>query len=111
MLEIGADRGANTRRLARFCAVHGVDLHVVDPEPRFDPARLERAANEIVVHRARSLDALPGIGPVDVALIDGDHDWCSVHDELALLWEWARAAGRAAPLVVCHGVCRPYGRR
>jgi hypothetical protein len=108
VVEIGAGAGAHTRRLAEFCGSHSVELHVIDPEPGFDPTEL---GDGVVFHRGLSLDVLPDIGPVDVALIDGDHNWYTVSQELQVLQRVARSAGRATPLAVCHDVCWPYGRR
>jgi hypothetical protein len=111
VVEVGAGAGAHTRRLARFCREHAITLHIVDPAPRFEPSELGAEADGFVFHKARSLDVLPDVGPVDVALIDGDHNWYTVHNELQVLQRTARSAGRATPLVLCHDVCWPYGRR
>jgi hypothetical protein len=108
VVEVGAGAGAHTRRLARFCRSHSVAFHVIDPAPRFDPAEL---GDGVVFHRGVSLEVLPEMGPVDVALIDGDHNWYTVNSELRLLQRVARSAGRPTPLAVCHDVCWPYGRR
>jgi hypothetical protein len=107
-VEIGAGRGAHTRLLAEFCGSHSVQLHVIDPSPSFDPNRIGQG---LVFHRRLSLEVLPEIGPVDVALIDGDHNWYTVSHELQVLQSGARSAGRATPLAICHDVCWPYGRR
>jgi len=108
VVEVGAGAGAHTRRLAEFCGSHEIALHVIDPAPRFDPSEL---ATEVEFHRGLSLHALPEIGPVDVALIDGDHNWYTVNHELKLLQRTSRSAGRPTPLAICHDVCWPYGRR
>ena len=42
-------------------------------------------------------------------VIDGDHNWWTVHEELRLLGE--RAPGADFPLVFFHDVCWPHGRR
>jgi hypothetical protein len=108
VVEVGAGAGAHTGRLAEFCDSHEIALHVIDPAPRFDPSEL---AGEVVFHRALSLEALPEVGPVDVALIDGDHNWYTVNQELRLLQRTSHSAGRPTPLAICHDVCWPYGRR
>jgi hypothetical protein len=111
VVEVGAGAGAHTRRLAKFCRSQAITFHVVDPAPRFDPSELGDKSDGFVFHRARSLDVLGDVGPVDVALIDGDHNWYTVTNELQLLQQAARSAGRATPLVICHDVGWPYGRR
>lgn len=111
VVEVGADTGAHTRRLAKFCRARGIRLHVIDPAPRFDPSEFGDESEGFVFHRASSLEVLADVGPVDVALIDGDHNWYTVTQELRLLQRAARSADRPTPLVVCHDVGWPYGRR
>jgi hypothetical protein len=111
VLEVGAGAGAHTRRLAKFCRSHAITLHVIDPAPRFEPSELGDETEGLVFHRARSLDVLRAVGPVDIALIDGDHNWYTVSHELELLQGTARSAGRPTPLVLCHDAGWPYGRR
>jgi hypothetical protein len=108
VVEVGAGGGAHTRRLAKLCGSQDVALHVIDPAPRFDPSEL---GDGVIFHERLSLQALPEIGPVDVALIDGDHNWYTVYNELELLRSTSQSARRATPLVICHDVCWPYGRR
>jgi Methyltransferase domain len=108
VVEVGAGAGGHTRRLAKFCGSHEIALHVIDPAPGFDPSELD---DEVVFHRRLSLEALPDVGPVDIALIDGDHNWYTVNQELTLLQRISQSAGRPTPLTVCHDVCWPYGRR
>jgi hypothetical protein len=108
VVEVGAGAGAHTRWLAKFCGSHEIALHVIDPAPGFDPSAV---GGEILFHRQLSLDALPDVGPVDVALIDGDHNWYTVNHELKLLQRTSQSAGRPTPLAICHDVCWPYGRR
>lgn len=107
-MEVGAGAGKHTRRLARYCRSHAATLHVIDPAPRFDPSEL---GDSVVFHKGLSLDVLPDVGLVDVALIDGDHNWYTVHHELQLLQRAARSAARPTPLAICHDACWPYGRR
>ena len=108
VVEVGAGGGAHTRRLAKFCGSREIALHVIDPAPGFDPSEL---GGKVVFHKRLSLDALPEVGPVDVALIDGDHNWYTVHHELKLLQRTSQSVGRPTPLAICHDVCWPYGRR
>jgi hypothetical protein len=111
VVEVGAGAGAHTRRLAKFCHSHTIPLRVIDPAPRFEPSELGDEAGDFVFHKQRSLDVLPDLGPVDVALIDGDHNWYTVNHELQVLQRTAWSADRPTPLALCHDVCWPYGRR
>ncbi|MGZ4383293.1 MAG: class I SAM-dependent methyltransferase [Gaiellaceae bacterium] len=107
-VEIGAAEGRHSRLLADYCRDHGAALHVIDPAPRFDPQTL---TGDVAFHRRPSLQVLAELPPADVVLIDGDHNWYTVFNELQLLQSAARSAGRPTPVVACHDVCWPYGRR
>ena len=73
------------------------ELHVIDPEPQFDPAEHERAfPGRYHFHLGTSLEVLPGLPPADVVLIDGDHNWYTVYHELRLLADDGAAGGRTA---------------
>jgi hypothetical protein len=111
VVEVGALRGENTEQVLERLGPD-VEFHVVDPVPDFDPAEHEaRFAGRYVFHRDLSVNVLGGLPPMDVALIDGDHNWYTVNTELRLLAGVARAAGAPLPVCICHDVGWPYGRR
>ena len=112
ILEIGSDQGATTRALLRFAEAHGAVLHSIDPKPNFDIDQLKREhPNSLVFYKALSLQVLPDLEPVDLALIDGDHNWYTVLNELRLLEKRAVAEGAHPPVVALHDIGWPYGRR
>src|SRR5947208_5578900 len=79
IVEIGALRGETTTRMFERLGADA-ELHVIDPKPEFDPADHERQfPGRYFLHQARSLDVLPTLGPMDAALIDGDHNWYTVY--------------------------------
>jgi cephalosporin hydroxylase len=111
IVEIGALKGDTTIRM-----LDGLDaraeLHVIDPLPAFDPAEHEqRFPGRYIFHRDISLAVLAELPPMDVALIDGDHNWYTVFHELEALSATARTAGRPLPVCILHDVGWPYGRR
>lgn len=111
VVEVGALRGENTRQILDTLGERAV-LHVIDPVPAFDPGELvAEFGDRYVFHEALSVDVLGGLGPMDAALIDGDHNWYTVVNELRLLRQVSRQARRPLPLLVLHDVCWPYGRR
>ena len=111
VVEVGALRGENTEQVLDRLGPH-VEFHVIDPVPDFDPAEHEaRFAGRYVFHRDLSVNVLGDLPPMDVALIDGDHNWYTVHTELRLLAGVSRAAGAPLPVCICHDVGWPYGRR
>jgi cephalosporin hydroxylase len=111
IVEIGAFRGETTERVLDDLGPDA-ELDVIDPVPAFDPTgHQEQFPGRYRFHRALSLDAIPTLGPVDAALIDGDHNWYTVHSELRLLAEGARRHGTGLPVLILHDVLWPYGRR
>ena len=85
---------------------------MIDPLPLFDPHEHEqRFPGRYHFHRDVSLNVLPGLPAVDAALVDGDHNWYTVYNELKLLAATAAAAEKPLPLLVLHDVGWPYGRR
>jgi cephalosporin hydroxylase/GT2 family glycosyltransferase len=111
IVEVGALRGENTEQMLERLGPD-VELHVIDPLPDFDPAEHEaRFAGRYVFHRDLSVNVLGGIPIVDVALIDGDHNWYTVSSELHLLAKASRGAGAPLPVCILHDVGWPYGRR
>jgi hypothetical protein len=114
VIEIGVYRGAITKLALRTTAERGAIVHAIDPAPQdaFDPEALQEAYGErFVFHRALSLDALPGIGGADVVLIDGDHNWYTVYNELRTIARLADGDGRPFPLTMMHDVEFPYADR
>lgn len=108
VVEIGAEVGGNTKHLARWTADHGAMLHSIDPAAGSAVAELEREfQGTFVLHRGLSLEALPQIERPDAVLVDGDHNWYTVHRELLLV---ERICGRW-PITVLHDIAAPYGRR
>ena len=90
----------------------GAELHVIDPDPQFDGSEFERRLpGRYFFYRAPSLDVLGGLSSVDLALIDGDHNWFTVSHELTLLDTAARQSGVPLPVLVLHDVGWPYGGR
>jgi len=85
IVEIGALRGETTALMLERLGADA-ELHVIDPVPEFDPAQHEeRFPGRYIFHRDISHNVLPGLPPMDVALVDGDHNWFTVYHELRLL--------------------------
>ena len=111
VLEIGALQGETTVKMLESLGPES-EVHVIDPIPQFDPAEHERRLpGRYHFHRGLSLEVLPTLPPVDVALVDGDHNWYTVYNELKLLAATAREAGAPLPVLILHDVGWPYGRR
>jgi cephalosporin hydroxylase len=111
VVEIGALRGETTVLMLERLGPDA-ELHVIDPAPEFDPTEHEaQFPGRYVFHRDTSLNVLPELPAMDAALVDGDHNWYTVYNELKLLAANARAAGVPMPVTIMHDVGWPYGRR
>ncbi len=112
VVEIGCEHGKLTRKLCEAVRPWNGKVHAIDPAPLFDERIwTDELAPVLTVHREKSLDALPRVLPVDVVLVDGDHNWFTVIEELRAIERVCRERGAEQPLVMLHDVAWPYGRR
>jgi hypothetical protein len=114
VVEIGTLNGQTTERLCELAAQTDGVAHSIDPSPGpdFDPDALAaRFGDRFVFHRRLSLEALGGIGAIDAVLIDGDHNWYTVYNELKILEQRAAQDSHPFALTILHDVGWPYGRR
>jgi GT2 family glycosyltransferase/glycosyltransferase involved in cell wall biosynthesis len=112
IVEVGVEVGTVTGPLLRWAQEHDAVVHAIDPDPTLNVDRLVSEHGErLRFHRRKSLQVLGEIAGVDLALIDGDHNWYTVINELRALERRAREEGREPPLILLHDVGWPYGRR
>jgi SAM-dependent methyltransferase len=109
VLEIGAFAGDLTRVLASWAEGAQARVCAIDPSPQPPLEALEREHPEVELVRKTSLEALPELPAPDAVVIDGDHNYYTVSEELRLIGE--RAPGAQLPLLLFHDVCWPHGRR
>lgn len=109
VLEVGAYAGDLTELLLRWAAESGARIWAVDPSPQKELVQLDEARAELELVRATSLEALQQIPLPDAAIIDGDHNYYTVSEELKALA--ARAIDGELPLILLHDVCWPHARR
>lgn len=111
IIEIGAESGAFSEELVKWCRNAGATLTTVDPTPQ--PRVKEMAAASPDVHKLvlePSPAALAGLPSAEITIIDGDHNYYTVSSELAFLHDAAERSG-VAPLFVLHDVAWPWARR
>ncbi len=110
VIEVGAEYGFFTRELLDWAAERNVERVVaIDPEPRpqLQDLAAERSDLDLIV--ATSAEALPGFELTDAVIIDGDHNYFMVSEELRLV---AAAAGDGPlPLILLHDIGWPLARR
>jgi hypothetical protein len=109
VVEVGAYAGDLTRVLVDWAARSGATVAAIDPSPQDSLVELASSHAELELIRQTSLEALPEIPLPDVLIIDGDHNYYTVREELRVVG--ARATDSELPLFLLHDVCWPHGRR
>ena len=108
ILEIGSETGNTTKKLAEYCLRKNGTLHAIDPSPHYDTTKWEeRYGKMFTFHQKTSLEALPDISGYDTVLIDGDHNWYTIFNELQLIEKHCKTF----PLVLLNDTGWPYARR
>lgn len=107
--EVGAYAGDLTRVLLEWAAGSGARVVAIDPTPHERLAELSGERPELELIRETSHEALARIPLPDAVIIDGDHNYFTVSEELRRIGE--RAPGPEIPLLLLHDVGWPHGRR
>ena len=85
LCEIGSHEGLSIDQLLQ---AGSVDVEIIDPCIDTDLERKYEDNPHILVRKGRSLEVLPAVcGRVDCIMIDGDHNWYTVYQELKLIHE------------------------
>ena len=109
VVEIGAYAGDLTGILLDWAAQAGGRVVAVDPTPHARLVELSERHPELELIQQPSTEALRRIPLPDAVIIDGDHNYYTVREELRLIDE--RAPGKEIPLLMLHDVGWPHGRR
>jgi hypothetical protein len=109
LVEIGAYAGDLTRVLLDWAAEAGASVVAIDPHPHERLVELSKERPELGLIQQPSHEALGRIELPDAVIVDGDHNYYTVSEELRLIDE--RAAGAELPLLMLHDVGWPHGRR
>jgi hypothetical protein len=112
VMEIGADLGWNTNVLLQLAREKNFFVDIVDPAPQppfYDV--LAKYNGGYAFHQAKSLDVIGALPAADVILLDGDHNWYTVYNELQQIFLRAERQAVPPPIVIAHDVGWPYGRR
>lgn len=111
VIEVGSQHGMHTEIIARYCEQKGGVLHAIDPAPQFDTEEYSgKFKKHFRFYKDLSLNALYKIRECDAVLIDGDHNWYTVYNELLSIEKTAKKQGKF-PIVFLHDIDWPYGRR
>lgn len=110
IVEIGSDTGKGTVNLLEYCQHVEGRLISIDPVPKFEVEELMNQYKDIFeLHEDLSLSRLPLIDEYDAILVDGDHNWYTVYNELKIIQKTFYL--KPMPLIFLHDVSWPYGRR
>ncbi|MGI8557193.1 MAG: class I SAM-dependent methyltransferase [Solirubrobacteraceae bacterium] len=109
VIEVGAFAGDLTRLLVAWAVESDAHVGAIDPAPQKQLVELADEHPELDLIRETSLEALPHIELPDVVIIDGDHNYYTVREELRMIE--ARAPGSNLPLLLFHDVSWPHARR
>ncbi len=109
VLEIGAYRGELTRELLDWAAARDARITAVDPDPQAELLELGEQHPELDLVIETSHDALRHLSLPGAVIIDGDHNYYTLSEELRLISE--RAPGVELPLLLFHDVGWPHARR
>ncbi len=106
--EVGAFHGKSTRELLEWARGSGARVLAIDPTP--EPALRELAGErpDLELIERTSVEAL-GELDADAVILDGDHNYFTLSEELRLISE--RAAQAALPLLIFHDIGWPLARR
>jgi hypothetical protein len=109
VIEVGAYAGDVTRMLLDWALGANARIWSIDPLPQ--PALVQLAdgtPDNLELVRETSLDALPHLPAADAYVIDGDHNYFTVAEELRHI---AERSEDVMPLLICHDVSWPHARR
>ena len=109
VVEIGAYAGDLTSDLLVWAGPAGAEVTAIDPSPQPELVELAERTDGLNLIRKPSHEALGALPPTDVVIVDGDHNYYTVSEELRLLGD--RFDDPSAPLLILHDVCWPHARR
>jgi hypothetical protein len=109
--EIGAYAGDFTQLLLRWAEPAGARVVAIDPSPQPELVQLAQEHPELELIQETSLSALEGMPLTDVVILDGDHNYYTVSQELRRVSERSSSEREHLPVILLHDVCWPHGRR
>jgi Methyltransferase domain len=107
--EVGAYAGDLTGELIRWADRAGARVIAIDPTPEPQLVELAEQRSDLELIRETSHEALRHLSLPDAVIIDGDHNYYTVREELRLINE--KAPGSDIPLLMFHDVGWPHARR
>ncbi|HEY1510672.1 MAG TPA: class I SAM-dependent methyltransferase [Solirubrobacteraceae bacterium] len=111
VVEVGAYAGDLTRFLLDWAQPSGARVWAIDPSPQPELDALATDRAELTLVRDTSLAALPGLERMDAYVIDGDHNYYTVTEEIRAILGDRPDSAEQTPLLLFHDVGWPHARR
>jgi hypothetical protein len=108
--EIGAEFGGMSQLLADHCRDAGGAFTTIDPSPKREFLDWAAGCDHVRHVAAPSLEAMPGLSGIDAWVLDGDHNYYTVFNELLIADGLSRRDGKPL-LALLHDVSWPCARR
>lgn len=106
LCEIGIDKGRFTKYLVFFCKEQG--CHYTGIDPAINTLGFSNVGSEgFQFFEQKSGDVLPDLPPKDVYIIDGDHNYHTVKEEIRLIFRHSEHR----PVLLFHDTAWPFARR
>ncbi len=110
LMEIGSFRGELTEELLKWAEGSGCDVSTVEPLPPADLLDLKARRPELELIEDTGTGALEGLAELpDAIIIDGDHNYYTLAQELNKIAE--KAGDSPLPFLLFHDVGWPHERR
>jgi hypothetical protein len=110
IVEVGAEYGGMSQQLAAYAMATGGHLTSIDPAPKPEFVAWASRMATVTHVAAPSLTAMLPLAKVDAWMIDGDHNYFTVFNELRIAEELSRRDDRPF-LAILHDVSWPCARR
>jgi len=109
VIEVGADRGDFTAELLSWAGDRAMNVVAIDPDPAPELVQLARKHPELSLVREPSPEALGAVPLAEAIILDGDHNYFTLSQELKAIAERWREPGM--PLLLLHDLGWPHARR
>ena len=109
IIEVGSEKGNNTKNVLEYCKTNDAKLISIDPLPQFDVNLFKMEyKDKFEIYEDLSLNCLKFLENYDVILLDGDHNYYTVYNELKAIEE---KCNDDFPFIILHDISWPYARR
>lgn len=111
VVEIGSEFGGTSKALGDWLGERGGSLICVDPSPQAGFTAWANATKNVRHLQYASLEVINALTDADTWLVDGDHNYYTVLEELRAIFRRPGTQGGSGPLAFLHDVGWPCSRR